>query len=50
MWAGLVAAAAGMFLTALDITVNVALPAMTDPVDRRSGFPGRAKAAWKPVL
>lgn len=30
MWAGLVAAAAGMFLTALDITVNVALPDITD--------------------
>lgn len=29
MWAGLVAAAAGMFLTALDITVNVALPDIT---------------------
>ncbi|MAP38549.1 MAG: MFS transporter, partial [Dehalococcoidia bacterium] len=30
MWAGLVAAAAGMFLTALDITVNVALPEITE--------------------
>jgi EmrB/QacA subfamily drug resistance transporter len=30
MWAGLVAAAAGMFLTALDITVNVALPDITE--------------------
>jgi EmrB/QacA subfamily drug resistance transporter len=29
-WAGLVAAASGVFLTALDITVNVALPDITD--------------------
>ena len=29
-WIGLVAAASGMFLTALDITVNVALPDITD--------------------
>ena len=32
-WAGLVAAASGVFLTALDITVNVALPDITDSFD-----------------
>ena len=29
-WVGLVVAASGVFLTALDITVNVALPDITD--------------------
>ena len=33
MWAGLVAAALGIFLTALDVTVNVALPNITEDLN-----------------